>query len=133
MFFSSSTVWKYHAGEDSVLEVTEESYRSCNMSKPITKHDEGHTEIKLNHSGAFYFISGKKEHCEKGQKLAMVVMSRHHHHHHEPNNILAPAPTPAPADQPRPLAGTACGLSKNKLGMFAVGIGSLVTNYMLMF
>lgn len=108
--------------------MTEESYRSCNTSKPITKHGEGHTEIKLDHSGAFYFISGTKEHCEKGQKLATVVMSRHHH---EPNNILAPAP--APADQPRPLAATACGLSKNKLGMFDVGIGSLVTNYMLMF
>nr|ACU17156.1 unknown [Glycine max] len=79
-------VWKYENGKDSVLEVTREDYANCSTSKPIKEYNDGNTKVKLEHAGPFYSISGAKGHCEKGQKLIVVVMS--------PRHIISPAPSP---------------------------------------
>ncbi|KAL0451453.1 UNVERIFIED_CONTAM: Early nodulin-like protein 1 [Sesamum latifolium] len=99
-----SIVLTYDAKSDSVLEVTENNYRTCNISNPIKSYTDGITKITLNKSGPFFFISGAEGHCQKGQKLEIQVLSAKHrslghspapspaetHHHH-----LAPAPAPA--------------------------------------
>ncbi|XP_022853610.1 early nodulin-like protein 1 [Olea europaea var. sylvestris] len=100
-----SLVLKYDSKTDSVLEVIEEDYKICNNANPIKSHHDGETIISLEKLGLFFFISGAKEHCQKGQKLAVMVLSDkygssnqstaqapspHHHRHH----YHAPAPAP---------------------------------------
>ncbi|CAN4077105.1 unnamed protein product [Withania somnifera] len=70
-----SLVWKYDKEQDSVLEVSKKDYVTCNTSSPIAVHNDGNTKIVLDHSGAYYFISGAKGHCEQGQKLIVVTLS----------------------------------------------------------
>ncbi|XP_051150564.1 early nodulin-like protein 1 [Andrographis paniculata] len=97
-------VLRYDPKADSVLQVTEQSYKICNKSDPIKSYGEGNTRIVLERSGPFFFISGAQGHCEKGQKFAVWVLSPkrgthihspapspsdHHHLHHSP----APAPS----------------------------------------
>ncbi|XP_022899309.1 early nodulin-like protein 3 [Olea europaea var. sylvestris] len=78
-----SLVLKHDSKTDSVLEVTQEDYKIC----------------------PFFFTSGDEEHCKKGQKLEVMVLSDkhgsghrstaqapspHHHHHHYHAPALAP-------------------------------------------
>eukprot|EP00253_Pinus_taeda_P006886 PITA_06886 len=79
-----SLVFVYNSAEDSVLQVTCQDYRSCNTSEPIHKFQDGFTVFKLPHPGSFYFISGANGHCQKSQKLHVVVMA------------IRPGPSPAP-------------------------------------
>lgn len=79
--------------------MTKRDYITCNTSSPIAAHSDGNTEVKLEHSGPYYFISGAQGHCEKGQKLIVVVLSD------KRGRFLAPAPAPsmeiqAPAPAP---------------------------------
>lgn len=70
-----SLVFVYNSNEDSVLQVTHQKYVSCNTSDPINKFQDGYTVFKLNQPGSFYFISGANGHCQKSQKLHVVVMA----------------------------------------------------------
>ncbi|KAK9947216.1 hypothetical protein M0R45_012648 [Rubus argutus] len=83
-------VWKYDSAKDSVLLVTKEDYVNCNTSSPIQQYKDGETKIVLDKSGPFYFISGTKDHCEKGQKLIVVVLSQRNR-----PSAVSPAPSPA--------------------------------------
>ncbi|KAL6216034.1 hypothetical protein ACLB2K_009261 [Fragaria x ananassa] len=84
-------VWKYDGAKDSVLYVSKEDYVNCNTSNPMKQYKDGETKIVLDKSGPFYFISGTKDHCVKGQKLVVVVMS----HRTSPSSAISPAPSPA--------------------------------------
>ncbi|KAL7187226.1 hypothetical protein ACSBR1_037320 [Camellia fascicularis] len=86
-----SLVWNYDGNKDSVVEVRKRDYITCNTSSPIAEHKDGNTKVKLDRSGPFYFISGEEGHCEKGQKLIVVVMSAKHATRHFG---IAPAPSP---------------------------------------
>uniref|UniRef100_A0A1D1YAL9 Early nodulin-like protein 1 n=1 Tax=Anthurium amnicola TaxID=1678845 RepID=A0A1D1YAL9_9ARAE len=66
-------VFKYK--KDSVMVVTEGDYESCNSSHPTFFDNKGMTEVQLDHSGAFYFISGNAGHCQMGQKMIVRVLS----------------------------------------------------------
>ncbi|KAF6172828.1 hypothetical protein GIB67_034680 [Kingdonia uniflora] len=93
-------VWKYDEKTDSVLQVTRADYLNCNVSDPINQYKEGDTKVVLEKSGPYFFISGAKGHCEKGQKLIVVVLSSKHGY-----LAISPAPSPAgfegsPAVQP---------------------------------
>ncbi|GER46979.1 early nodulin-like protein [Striga asiatica] len=83
-----SIVFRYDGKIDSVLRVTEENYKSCNLSNPIQSYDDGHTRITLDKSGPFYFISGAHGHCGKDQKVEIRVISAKH----------GPSPAPSPSD-----------------------------------
>ncbi|XP_004498804.1 early nodulin-like protein 15 [Cicer arietinum] len=85
-------VWKYEAGKDSVLLVSKDDYVNCNISNPIKKYNDGQTKVRFDHAGPYYFISGEKGHCEKGQKLTVVVMSP------RGKSITATSPAPSPAE-----------------------------------
>ncbi|KAI8557804.1 hypothetical protein RHMOL_Rhmol04G0038700 [Rhododendron molle] len=80
--------FKYNKGADSVLVVNKQDYDTCNTQNPITKMDGGDSVFKFDRSGPFYFISGNKDNCDKGQKLPVVVMAV--------RNLKKPTPPPTP-------------------------------------
>ncbi|TKY74803.1 Early nodulin protein 1 [Spatholobus suberectus] len=118
-------VWKYESGKDSVLEVTREDYGNCSTSNPINEYSDGNTKVKLERPGPFYFISGAKGHCEKGQKLIVVVMSPRHRY-----TAISPAPSPAelegPAVAPTSSATTLQVGLVTALGVLAMYVGFLM-------
>ncbi|KAM7267793.1 hypothetical protein ACFE04_009959 [Oxalis oulophora] len=61
--------------KDSVMEVREEAYKTCNSNKPMFFSNSGDTVFKLDYPGTFYFISGASGHCEMGQKMILKVMA----------------------------------------------------------
>lgn len=114
-----SLVWKYDGKKDSVLEVSKRDYVTCNTSSPISVHNDGDTKIVLEHSGAHYFISGAKGHCEQGQKLIVVTLSEKN------TRRFANAPAPSPVE----LEGLAPAPSSNAVSLKAslvVAFGVLV-------
>ncbi|XP_058222247.1 early nodulin-like protein 15 [Rhododendron vialii] len=98
-------VWKYNSSQDSVLQVSKRDYVTCNTSSPIEEYKDGNTKVNLDHSGPYYFISGAQGHCQKGQKLIVVVLSSNHSRHFG----MAPAPSPVEFDGPAvaPTSGSA--------------------------
>ncbi|KAJ6383076.1 hypothetical protein OIU77_031490 [Salix suchowensis] len=113
-----SLVWKYDGQKDSVLQVTKESYASCNTTNPIEEYKDGNTKVNLDRSGPFYFISGAQGHCEKGQKLAVVVLSQKHRY-----TGISPSPSPAEFDGPA-VAPTSS--ASTLRGGFLVALGVLI-------
>lgn len=88
--YDRAVVFKYKKGSDSVLVVTREDYDNCNTKEPIVKMDGGDSVFKLDRSGPFYFISGNKTNCQKGQKLIVVVLAV------RIKSVSAGAPAPTP-------------------------------------
>ncbi|KAJ4899119.1 early nodulin-like protein 15 [Raphanus sativus] len=85
-------VFSYEAGKDSVLQVTREAYEKCNTTSPKASYTaDGNTKVKLDQPGPVYFISGTQGHCQKGQKLRLVVYIPH---------VSAFSPAPSPSDGP---------------------------------
>ncbi|KAL7159534.1 hypothetical protein ABFS83_01G034000 [Erythranthe nasuta] len=97
-----SLVWQYDAATDSVLQVTKRDYVTCNTSSPIETYTGGQTKVKLEQYGPHYFISGAQGHCDKGQKLIVVVISDRHHRHIAVSPAPSPAETEGPAAAPAP-------------------------------
>ncbi|KAI5081575.1 hypothetical protein GOP47_0001318 [Adiantum capillus-veneris] len=64
----------YPAGQHSVLLVTEEDYKGCNIKKPITSDNGmGNMVITLISAETYYFICGVPGHCEQGLRLSIAV------------------------------------------------------------
>lgn len=64
----------YQPGSDSVLIVDKKSYDACDTGSPVDRFDDGNTVFTFTKSGPFYFISGNKDSCNRGEKLVVVVM-----------------------------------------------------------
>ncbi|XP_010555761.1 PREDICTED: early nodulin-like protein 2 [Tarenaya hassleriana] len=88
--------FKYAKGSDSVLQVSKTDYFSCNSKNPIKKMEDGESEFMFARSGPFYFISGNEDHCKKGQKLIVVVLSVRS----KPPHADAPAKSPSSSPSP---------------------------------
>uniref|UniRef100_A0A0V0H6Y7 Putative early nodulin-like protein 2-like n=1 Tax=Solanum chacoense TaxID=4108 RepID=A0A0V0H6Y7_SOLCH len=82
----------YSADKDSVLLVNKADFDNCNTASPIEKYNDGHSVVKFNHSGPYYFISGVHDNCVKNEKLYLVVMADRSHH-----NQTASSPPPSPS------------------------------------
>ncbi|XP_010447549.2 PREDICTED: early nodulin-like protein 1 [Camelina sativa] len=93
-------VFKYEAGKDSVLQVTREAYEKCNTTSPKASYTDGNTKVKLDKTGPVYFISGTEGHCQKGQKLRLVVVTPR-------NSAFSPAPSPFDGPAVAPTSGAA--------------------------
>ncbi|XP_010438473.1 PREDICTED: early nodulin-like protein 2 [Camelina sativa] len=87
--------FKYAKGKESVLEVSEQEYNTCNTTHPLTSLSDGDSLFLLSHSGSFFFISGNSQNCLKGQKLAVKVMSTVHHSHSPRHTSPSPSPSPS--------------------------------------
>ncbi|KAF2585464.1 hypothetical protein F2Q70_00034127 [Brassica cretica] len=92
-------VFSYEAGKDSVLQVTREAYEKCNTTSAKASYTDGNTKVKLEQPGPVYFISGTEGHCQKGQKLRLVVVT--------PRSSLSPAPSPSDGPAVAPTSGAA--------------------------
>ncbi|CAL0333818.1 unnamed protein product [Lupinus luteus] len=94
-----SIVFNYQSGQDSVLYVKSEDYDNCNTDSPYAKFSDGHTIIKLNHSGPHFFISGNKDNCLKNEKVTVIVLADRNNHNssnttNQTSNASPPSPTP---------------------------------------
>ncbi|CAF1705219.1 hypothetical protein Bca4012_004568 [Brassica carinata] len=99
-----SLLFVYHPNQDSVLQVTRDAYDSCNTDAPTAKFADGKTSFALTHSGPYYFISGNKDHCNKNEKLVVIVMADRSGNNNTTTTSSSP-PSPAPAPSP-PMEGT---------------------------
>ncbi|XP_055824123.1 early nodulin-like protein 1 [Solanum dulcamara] len=101
---NDTIVFKYKKGSDSVLVVHDkDDYLKCNKTKPIHHLKDGHSKLKFTRNGRFYFISGKDDNCEKGQKVLVVVMSPNHHNRHKsPSPASSPVATQTPPPESVP-------------------------------
>jgi hypothetical protein len=96
-----SLVFLYNSSEDSVLQVTHGDYISCSTSQPIASFKNGNTVFKFPQPGSYFFISGASGHCQKSQKLHVIVLSiRGGTPSLSPARsppVASPVPAPAPA------------------------------------
>ncbi|KAI3972185.1 hypothetical protein MKW92_037346 [Papaver armeniacum] len=69
-----SLLFLYPPSEDSVIQVTEQSFRSCNLKDPILYMNNGNSLFNITSEGRYFFTSGEPGHCEKLQKLAVSVL-----------------------------------------------------------
>ncbi|XP_028064312.1 early nodulin-like protein 1 [Camellia sinensis] len=106
--------WNYDSNKDSVLQVSKRDYVTCNTSSPIAEYKDGNTKVRLDKAGPFYFISGAEGHCEKGQRLIVVVMSERHRRH------LGIAPAPSPAEFQGPAIAPTSGATRFQGGLVVV-------------
>lgn len=81
----------YSADKDSVLLVNKADFDNCNTASPIEKYSDGHTVVKFNRSGPYYYISGVHDNCVKNEKLHLVVMAD------RSNKTGADSPPPSPS------------------------------------
>ncbi|KAF5460505.1 hypothetical protein F2P56_020369 [Juglans regia] len=70
-----SLLFLYPPSQDSVIQVTEQSYNNCNIKDPILYMNNGNSLFNVTKYGEFYFTSGEQGHCEKKQKLHISVLS----------------------------------------------------------
>ena len=63
----------YPPSQDSVIQVSKQSYNSCNLKDPILYMDNGNSLFNITSEGEFFLTSGKPGHCEKKQKLYILV------------------------------------------------------------
>nr|GMD10410.1 early nodulin-like protein 1 [Ipomoea batatas] len=68
-----SLLFLYPPSQDSVIQVTAQSYRACNLNDPILSMDNGNSLFNITAPGDLFFTSGEKGHCEKSQKLHIFV------------------------------------------------------------
>lgn len=96
------TVFEYN--NDSVLVVEKWGYYHCDTSKPIIAFNNGNSTVKLDRPGLFYFISGTSDHCKRGQRMIIDVLSPR-----SPHSTAAPpdaAASPLPAQSSGDLVST---------------------------
>ncbi|OAY56287.1 mavicyanin-like [Manihot esculenta] len=70
-----SLLFLYPPSQDSVIQVTEQNYISCNLTAPLLYMKNGNSLFNITTHGVFYFTSGIPGHCEKKQKLRISVLS----------------------------------------------------------
>ncbi|KAL6501899.1 hypothetical protein OROGR_027032 [Orobanche gracilis] len=116
-----SLVLKYNGSGDSVLQVTSENYVTCNTSSPIENYTGGINTVKLEQSGPYYFVSGGKGQCQKGQKLTVVVMSEKHR-----RLVFSPAPSPSEVEGPTVAPAPTSGAGGSTGGFLVLALGAIL-------
>lgn len=100
-------MFNYQSGQDSVIQVTsQQDYENCNTdASSYEKSSDGHTVIKLNKSGAHFFISGNKNNCLKNEKLLVIVLAdRTNKNSNQTTSPPSPSPSVSVAPSPSPLS-----------------------------
>ncbi|KAI3783565.1 hypothetical protein L1987_42649 [Smallanthus sonchifolius] len=62
-----------YASTDSVCEVGQESFQTCNTTNVIKCFSDGNTSIPLTSPGERYFFGGNRLYCYSGMKLDVIV------------------------------------------------------------
>lgn len=87
-------VFLYPPSQDSVIQVTQESYKSCNIKDPILYMNNGNSLFNITSHGDFYFTSGVVGHCQKNQKIHISIGGNGN------VDVEANSPTSLPANAP---------------------------------
>ncbi|CAD6229837.1 unnamed protein product [Miscanthus lutarioriparius] len=100
-------VFTHEKGVDSVLQVTEQDFDTCNTRNPVRRlqaavGSSGSSVFRLDQSGPFFFISSDEDRCQKGQKLYIIVMAVRRPTT-PPESAVAPAPESAFPPAPSPV------------------------------
>ncbi|XP_010266855.1 PREDICTED: mavicyanin-like [Nelumbo nucifera] len=81
--------FNYVKGQHNVVEVVEETYRSCDASSGVlATYNSGMDQVKLTQAGNYWFICNISGHCLGGMKFGIVVR--------EGNATKASVSTPPP-------------------------------------
>ncbi|KAI9126891.1 hypothetical protein K1719_002487 [Acacia pycnantha] len=64
---------KIPSSQDLVIQVMAESYKSYNLKNPTLYMNDGNSQFNITSNGVFYFTSAEAGHCQKNQKLRVVV------------------------------------------------------------
>ncbi|KAL5731115.1 hypothetical protein ACHQM5_003874 [Ranunculus cassubicifolius] len=70
-----SLLFLYPPSQDSIVQVTEEAFKICNLKDPILYMNDGNSLFNITSPGRYYFTSGEPGHCEKSQKLEISVLN----------------------------------------------------------
>ncbi|XP_004495503.1 early nodulin-like protein 8 [Cicer arietinum] len=89
-----SLLFLYPPSQDSVIQVTQESYKSCNIKDPILYMNNGNSLFNITSHGDFYFTSGVVGHCQKNQKIHISIGGNGN------VDVEANSPTSLPANAP---------------------------------
>ncbi|KAL3499163.1 hypothetical protein ACH5RR_038256 [Cinchona calisaya] len=68
-----TVLFLYPPSQDSVIQVTAQNYKTCNIQDPILTMNNGNSVYNITSPGLFYFTSGVPGHCQKLQKLRIAV------------------------------------------------------------
>lgn len=64
----------YVKGQHNAYEVTEDTYRSCNVSSGVlAKYESGNDQIKLKQAKKYWFICNVPGHCLGGMRFSIDV------------------------------------------------------------
>lgn len=96
--------------------MTREAYEKCNTTSPKASYTDGNTKVKLEQAGPVYFISGTQGHCQKGQKLRLVVVSPR-------NSDFSPAPSPSEFNGPAVAPTSGAAMLTGGFGIVGIVIG----------
>ncbi|KAI4380649.1 hypothetical protein MLD38_006816 [Melastoma candidum] len=117
-------VFNFENGTQDVVEVTKDSYDSCNTSAPISVETISPAVITLASAGEHFYTSSYSRHCALGQKLAINVTSTSTGEAPCPSSIAGPpSSNPSPSAQSPTAGGPSSTVPKNtaqggaKLGM----------------
>lgn len=122
-FLWQSLVFNYTKKGESILEVNNDHFISCDTNNPIETLEGGHSVFLLNQSGPFYFISGDSDLCKKGLKLNITVMGVHPPKIHPPP--IAPGPVQPPAAQPPNKPNTNAAVKEMRAGTPLAVVGAV--------
>nr|POE81325.1 blue copper protein [Quercus suber] len=77
MYFSFNIImhgFTYVKGQHNTYEVTEDTYRSCNVSSGVlAKYESGNDQIKLKQAKKYWFICNVPGHCLGGMRFSIDV------------------------------------------------------------
>ncbi|KAK6125020.1 hypothetical protein DH2020_041294 [Rehmannia glutinosa] len=79
---------RFEYNNDTVVVVDKWGYYHCNSSHAISVFNDGNTVINLERPGLVYFVSADPDHCKKGQRLMVEVISTRS----PPDSSPAPSP-----------------------------------------
>ncbi|KAK9151872.1 hypothetical protein Syun_010181 [Stephania yunnanensis] len=98
-----SLLFVYPPERDSVLLVNKDDYTSCNTGSPIKSFTDGNTLFKFDHNGAYHFISGIVDSCQKNEKMVVVVMAdRSNKNPNSTKPLESPPPSSSTGTVPAP-------------------------------
>ncbi|KAK6146499.1 hypothetical protein DH2020_020368 [Rehmannia glutinosa] len=119
-----SLFFLYPPSQDSVIQVTGDSYNSCNLKDPILYMNNGNSLFNITKPGNFYFTSGVEGHCVKSQKLHISVYGNGSFVEDSPaDGPAAPAPSYPTVFGAIPVTASASPLLEIPVLMFAVAAG----------
>ncbi|KMZ74712.1 Early nodulin-like protein 1 [Zostera marina] len=120
---NDTLVFNYTKKGESILDVNNDHFVSCDTNNPIETLEGGHSVFLLNQSGPFYFISGDSDLCKKGLKLNITVMGVHPPKIHPPP--IAPGPVQPPAAQPPNKPNTNAAVKEMRAGTPLAVVGAV--------